>query len=52
MHFLPRVWTHLVHDVRHPALAELKYWLDTYVPSEQRGAIPIRHNAAELALTA
>lgn len=48
LHYLPRVWQHLTHDVKHPALAELKHWLDTYVPKEYRGAIPMRHSAEEL----
>lgn len=52
LHYLPRVWQHLNHDVQHPRLAELKRWLDTYVPMESRGAIPLRHSAAELVLSA
>ena len=49
LNFLPRVWRHLERDVQHPALAELKHWLDTYVPKEVRGVIAIRYTAGELA---
>jgi aminoglycoside/choline kinase family phosphotransferase len=48
LNYLPRVWQHLERDVQHPALAELKHWLDTYVPKDSRGAIALRHSAAEL----
>ncbi|NBX02811.1 MAG: aminoglycoside phosphotransferase [Alphaproteobacteria bacterium] len=38
LNFLPRVWAHLANDVQHPALAELKIWLDKNVPASARGA--------------
>ena len=28
--FLPRVWNHLKHDLEHPAMAELKGWMNKY----------------------
>lgn len=31
--FLPRVWNHLRRDLEHPALAELKTWMNKYVPA-------------------
>jgi N-acetylmuramate 1-kinase len=50
--FLPRVWRYLEHDITHPALAELKAWLDTHVPKESRGAVEVKHTSRELALSA
>lgn len=32
--FLPRVWNHLQNDLAHPALAELKKWMNTSIPTE------------------
>lgn len=29
---LPRVWEHLMRDVAHPALAELRQWIERHVP--------------------
>ena len=37
---IPRVWNHLTHDVAHPALKELKEWLDSEFPSELRKQKP------------
>lgn len=34
--YLPRVWSHLEKDLAHPALREVKQWLDVYVPRELR----------------
>jgi N-acetylmuramate 1-kinase len=50
--FLPRVWAHLEHDVKHPVLAELKTWMDKYIAPKWRGAVAIRHDARALALSA
>lgn len=36
LEYLPRVWKYLEDDVKHPALAKVKIWLDTYVPRELR----------------
>jgi len=36
LNFLPRVWKHLEHDVKHPLLAPLKQWLDKHVPNDRR----------------
>lgn len=36
--YLPRVWKHLEHDVSHPVLASLKFWLDTNIPQDKRQA--------------
>lgn len=52
LNYLPRVWKHLERDVTHPALAELKQWLDTHIDGAGRGAISIRHTSRELALSA
>ncbi len=52
LNLLPRVWQHLERDLQHPKMAELKHWIDTYVPKDARGAIPMRYTAAELALSA
>jgi aminoglycoside/choline kinase family phosphotransferase len=49
---LPRVWRYLEHDVKHPALATLKTWLDKHVPAECRGVITVRHTSQDLALSA
>ncbi len=50
--FLPRVWKHLEYDLSHPLLSPLKSWLDKHIPAQDRGAITIRHDAQDLALTA
>ncbi|MBC6440791.1 MAG: phosphotransferase [Rhodospirillales bacterium] len=34
--YMPRVWGHLAHELRHPALAPLTDWLDRWIPSEKR----------------
>lgn len=34
---IPRVWRLLEHAVEHPALADLKAWLDTHFPADTRG---------------
>lgn len=38
--FLPRVWAHVEHDLHHPALTELKVWLDRYFSPQVRRTIP------------
>lgn len=50
--YLPRVWAHLEHDLRHPSLASLKAWVDVHVAPGMRGAIPIQYDAQALALSA
>src|SRR5690606_36582484 len=50
--YLPRVWRYLEQDIRHPELAALKGWLDTHVATKWRAEIAIRHDAADLALSA
>lgn len=50
--FLPRVWRYLEQDVAHPALAELRQWLNTHVPMADRGVITIQHDSRDLALSA
>ena len=50
--FLPRVWSHLVHDAEHPELGALKEWLNRYVPQAARGRITIRKDAQALGLVA
>jgi aminoglycoside/choline kinase family phosphotransferase len=34
--YLPRVWSYLERDLRHPALAPLKLWYDRKIPVEAR----------------
>lgn len=36
LNYMPRVWGHLLHDVKHPALAQLKKWINKVVPAEKR----------------
>jgi aminoglycoside/choline kinase family phosphotransferase len=47
---LPRVWRLLENDVRHPALADFRSWLDAHVPAGMRGApkVPGAHSAPAL----
>lgn len=40
--YLPRVWGHLERDLRHPALAALKRWVDAQVPQEARGVLRVQ----------
>lgn len=49
LNYLPRVWRHLENDLAHPALAELKAWMDKHVSAQWRGAVAIRHNSHDLA---
>ena len=46
--YLPRVWSHMQQDLKHPAMVSLKNWLDIHIKPEWRGAITLRHNAEEL----
>lgn len=52
LNYLPRVWRYLEQDLSHPALAELKTWLDTHILPEWRGTITILHDSRDLVLTA
>ena len=36
--YLPRVWSHLAHDLEHPSLAKLRAWYDRTIPRENRRA--------------
>jgi hypothetical protein len=36
--YLPRVWGHFLNDLQHPALAEVKLFVDAHVPIHWRGA--------------
>src|SRR5260370_6647342 len=33
---IPRVWQLIDHDLRHPALAPVKEWLDRHIPPQRR----------------
>jgi aminoglycoside/choline kinase family phosphotransferase len=33
--FLPRVWSYLERDLRHPALVDLRAWYDRVIPTEK-----------------
>jgi aminoglycoside/choline kinase family phosphotransferase len=37
--YLPRVWGHFMRDVAHPALAPMRAFVETHVPSAARGRI-------------
>jgi aminoglycoside/choline kinase family phosphotransferase len=50
--YLPRVWAHLENDLQHPALAELKKWMDKHIAKKWRGPVKIRHDAQDLRLSA
>lgn len=52
LHYLPRVWSYLEQDLAHPALADISEWTKRHIVSAWRGAIDVRYNAADLALTA
>jgi len=39
---IPRVWRWLERDLRHPALAPLKAWLDRIIPADRRHVPPVR----------
>ena len=52
LEFLPRVWRYLERDLQHPALSDLKKWLDKHVTRESRGAIKVTHTWRDLALSA
>lgn len=39
--YLPRVWEHFLHDLRHPALAALRQWVEAHIPPEWRGEIAL-----------
>jgi aminoglycoside/choline kinase family phosphotransferase len=39
--FLPRMWGLLERDLAHPALANVKQWFDTHIPSEVRSLSPL-----------
>lgn len=47
--FLPRVWTHLVRDLSHPALSPLRMWVEAHVPPPDA---PVRQRIAALAVEA
>jgi N-acetylmuramate 1-kinase len=49
---LPRVWRYLERDLAHPALGELKRWLDRHVAAGQRGIIEVTPAAPARAATA
>jgi hypothetical protein len=36
--YLPRVWSYLERDLRHPALAGVRAWFDAQVPSDKRAS--------------
>ena len=48
--FLPRVWSHLEHDLSHPLLAPLAQWMDKHISKEWRGAVPVKYTARDLDL--
>ena len=44
--FLPRVWSYLERDLRHPALAPLRAWYDRTIPKEVRGLPQLQKDVA------
>ena len=39
--FLPRMWGLLERDLAHPAIASVKQWFDTHIPTEVRSLSPL-----------
>lgn len=37
LNYLPRVWEHFLHDLRHPALASVQDFVEAQVPAKWRG---------------
>ena len=52
LNYLPRVWAHLEHDLQHPALAEIRQWVEKHIPQGARGIIAIAYDAQALQLSA
>lgn len=48
LHFLPRVWRHLEHDMRHPLLSGLKQWMDKHIPADKRGVLAMSSDNQKL----
>ena len=38
LHYLPRVWSHFLRDIAHPALYEIRNFIEANVPTSHRGA--------------
>lgn len=36
LNYMPRVWGHLIHDIKHPTLAPLKKWMNKTIPATKR----------------
>lgn len=36
LNYMPRVWEHLLGDIQHPALAQLKKWINKVIPAAKR----------------
>jgi hypothetical protein len=34
--YMPRVWEHLLNDIKHPKIAPLKKWISKVIPAEKR----------------
>lgn len=43
--YLPRVWGHLMRDLQHPLLAELRAWMEKHIAPQWRGVITPRTQA-------
>lgn len=40
--YLPRVWGHFMHDLKHPWLKDIHNWINTHIPPAWRGAIRLQ----------
>lgn len=40
--YLPRVWRHFEHDLKHPLLADIRAWVDAHIAPQWRGAITLK----------
>lgn len=48
LHYLPRVWAHLMRDISHPVLCDLKHFIEQHVPVSARGIITINNAIGSL----
>jgi len=48
--YLPRVWTHFMHDLNHPALLPMRHFIETHVPVSWRSAYKVDRNIGGIAL--
>ncbi len=49
LHFLPRVWGHLVKDLQHPAMKPIRDFIEQHVPAQARGVIAVDDSLGSIA---